>query len=377
MSGDSFLKKALGEDFFESLQKVEIYKPGTRTTIDHEEIRTALQIVPRTLISFLVNHLSPLKVGENKRIQLPLNEGPIWLNATKLERDVYIGSIERDGKIITEFKFRSIPGIGLIIMSAFELYDINKLIDPPKVEESISSKVQALINERLVMHDIVSQVVDKTMAEREALNKLMLMRLTDELSATKEELERERVRLAGCGVAALGGATGDNDVKPGDYGHSASFDDVKRLYDQNDKARKGIANIARIQAEDPNSKEDEYARGLANGLAVADAVVNNKEPNFVDAPKKGSQKLKNFIENRKKPKEFSIQMVKGETVRCPDCGNALISGEVFTGCICLGDDRERKVYIKKSEDGIKIRFGKSWDAENIEMLLEVLRRKRG
>lgn len=378
--GESFLKKALGEDFFESLQKVELYKQGTRTTVDPEEIATALQIVPRTLMAFLVNALSPLKVGDNKRTQLPLQEPGVFLNATKLERDVYIGNIEQAGKIITEYKFRSIPGIGLIIMSAFELYDINKLIEPPKVEEDVSSKVQALINERLAMHDIVGQVVDKTMAEREALNKLMLMKLTEELNRTKEELERERIRLAGCGVAAMG-AVAPGEIKPGDYAHSASLDDIIRFREKHEKAKKDIANVAEIASSDPEAqkgtKSGEYMRGMANGLAVADAIANEKEPEFVDAPKKGSQKLKKFIDGRKKPNEFSIEMAKGEHVNCPDCGKKIFDGSVFAGCICLGDDRERKVFITKSEDGVKVRFSKGFDPENIEMLLDVLRRKRG
>jgi len=374
--GNSFLKKALGEDFFESLQKVELYKQGTRTTVDPEEIATALQIVPRTLMAFLVNTLSPLKVGDNKRIQLPLQESGVFLNATKLERDVYIGNIEQAGKIVTEYKFRSIPGIGLIIMSAYELYDINKLIEPPKVEEDVASKVQHMINERLAIHDIVGQVVDKTMAEREALNKLMLMKLTNELNATREELERERVRLAGCAVAAHGGVK-PGELQPGDYGHSASLDDVLHLREKNEKFKKDIANVARVFSEDPASKSDEYLRGLANGIAVVDATINDKEPEFVDAPKKGSQKLKNFVERRKQPQEFSIQMAKGEQVDCPDCGKNIFDGTVFSGCICFGDDRERKVFVRKSDTGINVRFSKGFDPENIEMLLDILRRKHG
>jgi hypothetical protein len=42
-----------------------------------------------------------------------------------------------------------------------------------------------------------------------------------------EEIEQLRVQLAGCSVAALGY---DHDTKRGDYGWSASFDDVKSLY---------------------------------------------------------------------------------------------------------------------------------------------------
>ena len=70
-------------------------------------------------------------------------------------------------------------------------------------------------------------------------------------------------------------------------------------------------------------------------------------------------------------------MAKGEHVDCPDCKKNIFDGQVFSGCVCLGDDMDKKIYIKKSEDGMKIRFGRGWDPENIEMLLEVLRSKRG
>ena len=63
-----FLKHTLGEDFLESLTKVELWKPGTKSTTDHEEIRTALQIVPRTVMALLIRELSALDVGITKRI---------------------------------------------------------------------------------------------------------------------------------------------------------------------------------------------------------------------------------------------------------------------------------------------------------------------
>ena len=48
-----------------------------------------------------------------------------------------------------------------------------------------------------------------------------------ELNDTIEQL---RVQLAGCGVAALGYAKDKNDCNKGDYGWSASFQDVKDLW---------------------------------------------------------------------------------------------------------------------------------------------------
>lgn len=340
---DYFLKKTLGEDFFESLSKVELWKPGTKSTLDHEEIRTALQIVPRTVISLLIRELSPMNIGETKEIVLEVGSSSALdakMRVTKHERDVYSGEIEQDNKKIAEFKFRSIPGVGLVIMTAFELYDMENLINssntprpnpaiPPQmpiplasqVTEEMGLKVQKLIDERMALHDLVSKVVDKRMTEKDAIKDIMMMRLTEELHKQKEQ----------------------------------------------------ISNLAAISKQSAHS--DEYLRGMANGVEVINATVHNKEPKFIDPPKK-KRPLTEFLEKRKK-KEYEVHLSKGETVSCPDCGKNIFDGQLFSGCICLGQDMERKIFIKKSEDGIKVRFSKGWDQENIEMLLEVLRRKHG
>lgn len=330
---DYFLKKTLGDDFFESLQKFDLWKPGTRTVIDHEEIKTALMIVPRVLMGVLIRELSAMAIGETKEIHLPVDTVPAMVRVTKHERDVYSGEIEQENKKVVDFKYRSIPGVGLVIMSAFELYDTSKLLEQNEhtgeKHEDNTQKLQELIDRRLALHDMIAKVVDKKLEEREAINKLFLHRLED-------ELKREK------------------------------------------KAAEQIADVTAIAKDPGNAHADEYMRGMANGLEVANSIANDKEPQFVEPIKKGSP-LKTFLEKKEKKGkgEFSIQMVKGETVSCPDCGGHLISGDVFTGCVCLGDDMGRKVYIKKTEDGIKVRFGRGWDKENIEMLLEVLRSKRG
>lgn len=338
-----FLKKALGEDFLESLQKVELWKPGTKSTLDHEEMRTALQIVPRTIIALLIRELATLSIGQNKRIELFVASGA-HLNVTKHERDVYSGDIDQAGKRIAEFKFRSLPGIGLIIMSTFELYDMENLINTPvnaaplvapaptiSPLDELGLKVQKMIDERLALHDLVERVVDKKMSQKEAVHSMLLMKLTEELKKEKENNHK-------------------------------------------------VAELRKL-AESSAPQSDPYFRGMTNGIEVAHATVNEKEPNFVDAPKKlkKSFPVKDFLEARKakiKKMEYSVHMSKSETVDCPDCGKNIFNGKVFSGCICLGDDMERKVFIKKSETGLTVRFSRGWDQENIEMLLEVLRRKR-
>lgn len=333
---DQFLKKTLGDDFLESLAKVELWKPGTRTTIDHEEIKTALKIVPRAIMSFLIQELSGMKIGEHKDIRLPLTGKSALIRVDKNERDVYSGQIEEDNKFVVDFKFRSLPGIGLVILSAFELYDINQLNnDHDGLADGVEDRVQKMIDERIALHSLISNVVEQKVSHKEAMSQLMLAKLTAELNEAKEELQKEKAQ---------------------------------------------IANVAAIANREPEAQKDEYFRGLANGLAVADAVANDKEPEFIDSPaKKMKSPLKAFLDNRAKKKAptFDVYMAKGETVDCPDCGKNIFDGKIFSGCICLGDDREKKLYIKKTEEGINVRFGRGWDPENIEMLLDVLRKKHG
>lgn len=53
--------------------------------------------------------------------------------------------------------------------------------------------------------------------------------LLERVSALATQIEQLHVQLAGCSVAALGHAKGENDAAPGAYGHSVAFDDVKAL----------------------------------------------------------------------------------------------------------------------------------------------------
>lgn len=298
---DFFLKKTLGDDFFESLNKFELWKPGTKTTIDHEEIHTALKIVPRTVLALLIRELTPMELGQTKEVQIP-DASDVIMNVTKHERDVYSGDIKQDNKVIVDFKYRSIPGIGLVIMSALELYDVNSLKpNEPAESPDISEKVQKMIDERLSLHDLVNRVVDQKLAQKDAVQQLILARITESL-------------------------------KPAPVVHVPT----------------------------------EHLQGPASIMEMS------------EKPKKGSP-LGSFLEQRKtKPKkEVTFTLAKGEHVNCPDCGGAIFDGQVFSGCICVGDDMGKKVFLKKTESGVQVRFSKGWDLENIEMLLEVLRKKNG
>lgn len=303
-NAEYFLKSTLGDDFLESLgdslSKSEIYKQGTRTITDTNDLFQGLQIVPKALLSLLIRELSPMQIGDTKEIKIPGKEDTIVIT-TKHERDSFSGQVLQNNVKISDFLHRSIPGLGLVLLSILELYDAEDLgaeISP--VNSAKEAEINRIIDERMNLHSLINKVIDGKLMHRDAIQQLLLSKLS-QLSEEHKEISKEHEEMS----------------KP---------------------------------------KEE------------------SKPTVILLAPKK--RPLEEFVENRKKKlskKEHFIQMEKSETVSCPDCGNSIFSNGLYSGCICFGDNK--KLHIKKSEDGYKISFGKGWDAENIEMLLEILRNK--
>lgn len=287
-----FVKTMLGDSFFEDLTKFELIKPQTETAVDHEELAAALQIVPRTVMAWLIKNLSEMEEKTNKTINLPFPKAEgAKLYVKKLVNDAYSGEIIRDGKVLTKFLYRTIPGIGLVLLTTFEMYELDKLDQQEKTPVDLSKQVQDLIEEKLNFKKVVEQVVDQKLAQRDAIEALILSKL----SAPSSPL-----------------------IKP---------------------------------------------------------VIENPVIEMKPASKK-PLKLKEFLD-KKKTKPYSIEMKKSEKICCPDCRQVILSKGSFSGCTCLGEDRDNKLTIKKSDKGTEIKFNKTWDIENIHMVLDALRAKKG
>ena len=78
-------------------------------------------------------------------------------------------------------------------MTIFELYDLNELKETESVsQEDKTKKLQEMIDERLKMHSLVSQVVDQKLAQRDAIEMLIRERISRSLpKEAKEEVEKE------------------------------------------------------------------------------------------------------------------------------------------------------------------------------------------
>lgn len=335
------LKSILDSDFLETLAKsADLYKIGSNSVLDPEEIRIGLKVVPRAVMSMLISELVPMEINSSKNIQLPFGKHA-YMAANKNAADDFTGSVYDNNKLVYDFKNRSIPGLGIILLSTFELYDLEELSRPIKEVEDIDRKVQKLIDERMELHSLVNRVVEDKMTQKEAIHKIMMDRLTEALRAEE-------------------------------------------------KKNSQIAKFRQIQ-ESSTPQSDPYFRGMTNGMEVANSIANKKEPNFVNAPKKpldikpsdvikkeDSKKvspLKAFLDRKKKPpKEHHIQMTKSETRECDSCGQTIFGNGIFSGCLCLGEDRHKKIWIKKTESGVQMRFSRGWSKDNIELLLETLRK---
>ncbi len=166
---NDLLKSILDDEFLETLAKsADLYKIGTNTVLDPQEVLIGLKVVPRAVMSMLISELTPMEINSHKNVQLPFGKGA-YMAANKGAADDYTGSVYDDNKLVYSFRNRSIPGLGLILLSTFELYDLEDLSaknDQVQPSEDIDKKVQKLIDERMELHSLVGRVVEDKMAQK-------------------------------------------------------------------------------------------------------------------------------------------------------------------------------------------------------------------
>ena len=192
-NAEAFLLKTLGGDFLESLgnslSKSEVYKQGTRTITDTDDLFQGLQIVPRALLSLLVRELSPMQIDDIKEIHIPGMEDT-FVRVSKLERDSYSGQVFQRNVKINDFMHRSLPGLGLVLMTVLELYDFDDIEKVPSVSQDQEDKINKIVDDRVQLHSLINQVVDGKMMQRDAVNRLFLNKL-NQLYQEHDKIKKE------------------------------------------------------------------------------------------------------------------------------------------------------------------------------------------
>jgi hypothetical protein len=129
---ESLAKAALGDSLYEALNKA-ITKIPTKTVVDITEAHDALEIAPKSVLTFLYKEIKSMKDKEAKEVELPFGENA-RIRINKLTADQYSGDIVQNGKVVHAFQFVSIPQLSAHLLSAFELYDEKNYSDKSSVE---------------------------------------------------------------------------------------------------------------------------------------------------------------------------------------------------------------------------------------------------
>lgn len=129
----------LGDRGYEVLEKA-IYKQRTQAVIDPLEYYLPLIVVPRTILSWLVQTIKPMKTGEIKDVKFP-GRDDIAIHFEKQDIDQYRAEFVQSGKIIHSFEKQSLPAASGHLMTVGELYD--DLDKPKSSDDLVAEEVKA------------------------------------------------------------------------------------------------------------------------------------------------------------------------------------------------------------------------------------------
>jgi rubrerythrin len=304
----------LGDDFMSDLAKAELYKPETNSTVSHEELADAMKVVPRAVMAWLTRNLADMKDGENRNLMIPFARAAgATMSLSKVTHDVYHGEVlSAQHKVLYRFKYRTIPGLGLVLLTTFELYDLEDL-DKDQIAKDKESYLSSMIEERIALKSLIGQVIEEKMAQRDAIEQLIKLRMNSEIK--KEAIDPAKAEL------------------------TAKDSELKEY-----KQRAESAEIAQAEESKKETKADRLKEFIEN-----------------------QKKLK------KNDAGYTVHLFKSE-FKCPDCGQKLFDGKNMSGCLCYGSDMGRKIFLKKNENGTTtVKFSKGWNKDNIEMLLSILK----
>lgn len=316
MDVSKILSSLIGEELTDRLEKnSQIFKPNVQVAVSLEEIAWGLKIVPKAVLKWLSIILHGMRNGEHKEVKIPWHQNAV-LKIDKKDQDTYSGLLMVDNKPI-EYMHRSLPGVGLILLSNLELYNQVFTEDetaPAKELPNITEEFQRLMDEQIRIKHLVECVVEQKLTQREAI----------------EQIVANKIRVA-------------------------------------------IPEKKEIKLPEPVKVEEKIE---------APVKIQEIQEVIPEITQKKAKALKSFLSSREAKKnklKFSIPVSFGkcENIQCPDCQQDITKSGSYVGCICFGEDCGNKVLIKKQESRTDFFFDKSWDEENIEMLLNIFKKELG
>ena len=116
------------------------------------------------------------------------------------------------------------------------------MVKPASMTDA-ADKARELVTVMIANAGMVCLPLGKSSEGRAYVEQKIASAIESAVQAERERVEQLRVQLAGCGVAAMGGTTDAVRVKHGDYGHSASYEDVLALRRKYDSERERAGKL--------------------------------------------------------------------------------------------------------------------------------------
>jgi hypothetical protein len=188
-------RKLFGTGFAGELSKSEVYKTDSRIAVSMDEVRIAMDLVPRAILLWLIKNLKGLKKGESKELKIPMVPKGV-MNVTKHGPDDYSGDLVQDGDKEYDFEHRSLPGIGLVVLSTFELYEEpEEPAEEDRREWADPDRLSRYVEEKLEASRLVDEVRESKKELREAQEELLRLKLANRLreaDAPKEDKKEDK-----------------------------------------------------------------------------------------------------------------------------------------------------------------------------------------
>lgn len=355
------LESMLGTKGFETLSKA-IHRRDSDSTIGPLDVYLPLLVVPRAILSWLVQNIKPIPVGESETLNFPGMED-IKIKVEKIGRDSYRGEFIQDGKVIHSFDKQTLPNVGGNLMTIGEMYETDKEESSDNTSPDIASPDMAMPR---IMHQMMAPQHDQSQFNNMTIEFMtrivgIVGKLTDALIANN--LVEKRVEKAiKSAKSEIPEEREEEKVKP--YNEP----EVRRI------------------------KKTGFQEGPSGqaGPTKPDGFQEPIKPNRMQQPKTMNSYFRKRLNRSKavakKEHEYHVSETELYT-NCPHCGvpefKKTEAGPKYKPCACFyvtlkSEEGKATSFVRvtrKSEGGYTLSFNEKADPESVETFLRTLKDK--
>ena len=359
------LKGMIGQKGVDTLSKA-IHRRDSDSTIGPLDVYLPLLVIPRTILSWLVQNIKPMPVGERKSLVFPGMED-IEIKIDKQGRDSYRGEFVRDGRVIHSFEKQTLPNVGGNIMSFGEIYEDSPEQDQPQKLTPDMAMPQ-------VMMQMLSSLINQPKPKE--INSDVVLSLTSSLGKLVDALVSNKITEQNVKNAI-------NSVK--------EPEEPVIVEEKEDVTIKEALEETPVKdlSKEKVSKSGDIEEPSGQAAPVKpDGIMEPKKPSMQPQSKQSyfKQRLNRSKGIEKKEKTYHIAGHEIYTP-CVHCGvpefEKSEEGPKYKPCACFSITMKSKDgskssfvnVIKKSEGGFSLAFNKNADKDMIEAFLLTLRNK--